>query len=83
MTAEATILSEIKKLKEIVASIRQQTKQDEKWVSAFWIQQLTGWDGKMLEKARKQNLVKYKKNENGGTVYLLSSVPEEFKKKTA
>lgn len=83
MTAEATILTELRKLKEIVASMRQQAKKDEKWVSAYWVQQVTGWDGKMLEKARKQNIVSFRKNKSGGVEYLLSSIPDEFKRKTA
>lgn len=83
MTVEQQILTKLDRLSTELSRLRQQSKKEERWVSAFWIQLVTGWDGKMLEKARKQNVVQYRKNKNNGVEYLLSSVPEEFKKKTA
>lgn len=83
MTNEQQILTKLDRLTTELSRLRQEKKQDERWVSAFWIQQLTGWDFRMLDKARKQGLIKYRKNNNNGVEYLLSSVPEEFKKKTA
>lgn len=83
MTAEANILSELKKVKEILATLRQQAKKDEKWVSAYWIQDVTGWDSEKLLVARRQNLIKFRRKGKQGVEYLLSSIPDQFIKKTA
>lgn len=83
MTTEATILSEIKKLKQIVTSLSQQSKKEDRWVSAYWVQDITGWDENKLQLARRQQLVKWRRKGKQGVEYLLSSVPEEFKKKIA
>lgn len=83
MTIEQQILTKLERLNTELSMLRKKGKDDERWVSAFWIQQLTGWDFRMLDKARKQGLIKYRKNKNNGVEYLLSSVPDEFKKKTA
>lgn len=48
------------------------------WVSVGIIQTLTGWDGKAVDKARKNGLVQFKKNSNGGYLYHLESLPEMF-----
>lgn len=48
------------------------------WVSVGIVQDLTGWNNKALEKARKNSLVQFKKNDRNGIVYLLESIPEMF-----
>jgi hypothetical protein len=78
MTAEATILKEIKQLKELVASIRQQAKKDERWVSAYWVQKVTGWDKETLKIARRQDIVKWRSKSKTSVEYLLSSIPTQF-----
>lgn len=50
-----------------------------KWISGTWLTKITGWDHREKRLAREQNLVEYKK-ENGSYLYLLSSIPNEFKK---
>lgn len=52
---------------------------EEKWISGTWLTKITGWDHREKRLAREQNLVEYKK-ENGSYLYLLSSIPNEFKK---
>lgn len=81
MTTEQQILSKLDRLTNDVARLRQQSKKEDRWVAAYWVQKLTGWKGKELERARNQGLVKHRKNDTGGVEYLLSSIPEEFKKK--
>lgn len=83
MTVEATILKELKHIKEQIATLRQQQKKEERWVSAYWIMQITGWDTDTLKTARRQNIIIWRTKGARGVEYLLSSVPEEFKKKTA
>lgn len=82
MTAEATILKELRLIKEQIATLRQQQKKQDRWVSAIWIQELTGWDEGTLRNARKQGIVTWRRKGVKGVEYLLGSVPEEFKKKT-
>lgn len=48
------------------------------WISVRFIQDLTGWDGIKLFEARKQKIIEYRKNKNGGYEYLLESIPDQF-----
>lgn len=81
MTAEATILRELKHIKEQIATLRQQQKKEERWVSAYWIMQITGWDTDKLKTARRQNIITWRTKGARGVEYLLGSVPDEFKKR--
>lgn len=82
MTKEDIILTKLDKLATDFARFRQQQKKEERWVSASWIQELTGWEENKLQLARRQNIVTWRRKGKAGVEYLLSSVPEEFKKKT-
>ena len=55
--------------------------QKQTWVSVRFITDLTGWDGVALFQARKQKIIQYRKNPNGGYEYLLESLPEQLIKK--
>jgi hypothetical protein len=48
------------------------------WVGPSWIMQITGWSKRKLQSAREQGIVEWKKNEAGGLVYKLESIPEIF-----
>lgn len=56
----------------------------ETWVKSHWITELTGWDWKKMNQARRDNLIKFRQN-GKRYEYLLESVPEQFiiKKATA
>jgi predicted secreted hydrolase len=60
-------------------------KKDEKWVSAYWIIEATGWDENKLQIARRQKLITFRRKGKQGVEYLLSSIPDQFliKKQTA
>jgi hypothetical protein len=46
------------------------------YVGPSWIMQITGWSKRKLQSAREQGIVEFKKNEAGGLVYKLESIPE-------
>ena len=48
------------------------------WVGPSWIMNITGWSKRKLQTAREQGIVECKKNEAGGLVYKLESMPEIF-----
>ena len=55
-----------------------------KWVPAFVITEVTGWNSRRLQTARENSLVEFKENGNGGYLYNLSSLhPYLLIKKTA
>ena len=59
-------------------------RKDEKWVSAYWITEATGWDENKLKIARRQKLITFRRKGKQGVEYLLSSIPEQFiRKQTA
>jgi hypothetical protein len=62
-----------KKLNALAAQQRKET-----WVGHSWVTDLTGWDFRKLEQARKQNVIEFKKSETGGYLYKLESIPEIF-----
>lgn len=53
------------------------------WVGPSWIMQITGWSKRKLQSAREQGVVEWKKNEAGGLVYKLESIPEQFIKQAS
>ena len=56
----------------------------ETWVRVSFITDLTGWEGEKMRQAREQGIIKYKRAQSGGFIYLLESLPEQFIiKKTA
>jgi hypothetical protein len=55
-------------------------KEPQTWIKVGLVQKLTGWDKHMLYRARRSNIIKFKKGENG-MVYLLESIPEQLIKK--
>lgn len=55
-----------------------QGQRKETWVGPSWITELTGWDFRKLDMARKQNIIEFKKNDKGGYLYKLESIPEIF-----
>lgn len=75
------IETEIKELKRDIKIIKSHVIKPipEKWINGFWVTEITGWDHKQKRLARESGIVKYKK-ENGSYLYLLSSIPNEFKK---
>lgn len=83
MTVEQQILTKLDRLNTEISRLRKQGKEDERWVTAHWIQLLTGWDADTLQLARRQQIVKWRRKGSKGVEYLLSSVPDEFKKKIA
>lgn len=62
-----------KKLNALAAGQRKET-----WVSPVWVSKVTGWNFRELDQARKQNIVEFKKNDKGGYLYKLESIPEIF-----
>ncbi len=54
------------------------------WVKASVIQELTGWGGRsgIMQWARDNGLVVFRKNKNGTVEYLLQSINPMFLKKT-
>lgn len=74
MNLEQEILS----IKRSVERIAAAQRSNNKWVTAWWIQQLTGWNAAELNRARKQNLLKWKYNKNGGIEYWLADLPDVF-----
>lgn len=78
MTSDEKILLErIKSLLERQEK-RSREKPEQHWVSAKFIQKITGWNGRDLSDARDQGIVKYDKNERGGIMYLVESLPWQF-----
>ena len=87
MTAEATILQEIKKLRDDFSKFKQEYSKDKKkevWVKASDVQRLTGWNKEQLRRHRDQGTIvcrRLKVSDKGGrsiVEYLLSSIPEQF-----
>jgi hypothetical protein len=66
-----------KKLNTLAAGQRKET-----WVRVTWVTDLTGWNYKKMELARKHKLIEYKKDDEG-YLYLLESIPEQFIKKVS
>ena len=62
-----------KKLNALAASQRKET-----WVPVGWITDLTGWDSEKMRQARESNIIEFKKNNTGGYLYKLESIPEIF-----
>lgn len=62
-----------KKLNAIAAGQRKET-----WVAASWVTDLTGWNFRKLDLARRHNLIEFKKDDTGGYLYKLESIPEQF-----
>ena len=52
----------------------------ETWVRVNLIQELTGWDRNGMIRARRNNLVKVRKNKQNGFEYCLESIPPMFLK---
>lgn len=50
------------------------------WVKVGLITKLTGWDHEGMRKARENGLVRFRKS-NGGFLYHMESIPEQFLKK--
>lgn len=48
-----------------------------KWVSGFWIKQVTGWDGEKMKIVRRDNLIEWRMTEKGYE-YNINSVPQAF-----
>jgi hypothetical protein len=48
-----------------------------KWVTAKWVQMLTGWNGEDLRQAREQEVIEWKKEEDG-IKYNVYSIPKPF-----
>lgn len=82
MTVEATILQELKKLREDVASMRQELfKKNNKvqWVSAIDIMDLTGWNKHELQRHRENETVQFKRQVGSRTIkYNINSIPDQF-----
>lgn len=62
-----------KKLNALAAGQRKET-----WVSPVFVKDITGWDYRRLDQARKQNIIEYKESDKGGYLYKLESIPEIF-----
>lgn len=77
-----TLDQKIDRILDKVAHI-EQAQRKTNWVSAKWIMKLTGWSAKDMDSAREQGLIEWKyknpKTMDGGIIYLLQSVPDEFK----
>lgn len=50
------------------------------WVTARYVTRLTGWNKNEMFLARKNGLIKYKKADTGGYLYLLESLNDRFVK---
>jgi len=61
---------ELKALKQVQAKAT--------WVTHAWITEITGWNKRKLLAAREQKIVEYKESGNGGYLYKLESIPEQF-----
>lgn len=57
-------------------------QQKPKWVTAKWVQMVTGWNGEDLRQAREQNLLEWKV-EGKLIKYDINSVPKPLIKQTA
>ncbi|HTE27055.1 hypothetical protein [Flavitalea sp.] len=55
-------------------------KNTQTWVSVSWVVDLTGWDNQRMRMAREQGIVKFKKADTGGYLYLIESIPKLFLK---
>lgn len=75
------IVQEIKKFNRNVEWLKKRELKSE-WVRSEVIRQLTGWSGDDVEKARRNNYIRYKK-EGNRYWYDPSSIPSVFLKKTA
>lgn len=62
-----------KKLNAIAAGQRKET-----WVPVGWVTDLTGWDNEKMRQARENNIIEFKRNDTGGYLYKLESIPEIF-----
>lgn len=62
-----------RKLNELAANQR-----EEKWVSASFVTDLTGWDNEKLRQARNQKIIEFKRSPGGGWQYKLESIPDKF-----
>lgn len=77
---DVEVKKEFNRINEKLTSLIQVSKK-QTWASAHWVTKLTGWDGKELDSARKQNIIQFRKNNTGGYDYLLESIPSIFIKK--
>lgn len=75
---DSEIKREFDKLHREIKALAGQSKST--WVSSSWIMGVTGWSKRKLQSAREQGIVEFKKNEAGGLVYKLESIPEQFLK---
>lgn len=66
------------KIDRVLTLLTRQEKEKNKWVSATWIQELTGWDGERLRQAREDKIIECKKVRPKVYKYLLSSLPQQF-----
>lgn len=82
MTAEATILRELKLLREDVAKLKQglyrQEKDKEQWVTAVTLKKRFDVDRRELAKLRSAQVIKFKVVKKGVVRYLLSSAEHFF-----
>jgi len=62
-----------KKLNDLLATAKKET-----WVGPGWITDLTGWDFRKMDQARKQKIIEFKESPGGGYLYKLESIPEQF-----
>lgn len=56
----------------------------EVWLKVSFVKDLTGWSSEKLRQCRDKGIIIYRKTEENGFEYLLSSIPDQFIiKKTA
>lgn len=78
--------SEIRLLQRIDRNLTRLLKNQaikETWISGSELTQITGWDHKAKRQARLKGTIEFKKQEGvrgSRFLYLLSSIPNEFKK---
>jgi hypothetical protein len=74
----STLEKDIQYIKEALRRIEKDSRQPETWISPTWVMNMTGWNAKKMEQARKQGVVKFREKKSRSFEYLLQSIPEQF-----
>lgn len=82
MTIDAEILKELKNFNRNVEWLKANANKNKKWVKVGAVIELTGWDFRRLDRARRNNEIEYKK-EGRKFFYNLESISKIHLKQTA
>ena len=77
---DAELKRELTLIKNQIATLRHvlhQEKNQQHWVTAYFIRDLTGWELNKLRQAREQGLIQARRVGNS-VQYLVQSIPEQF-----